>query len=61
MDLTAFVGASVFFLVLFSSYFPPHILYHDIPSEPGTTVFLKTYLAQMPVFVTYGGYLELSE
>ena len=58
VDLTAFVGASVFCLVLF---FPSHIIYHNIPSEPATTVFLKTHLVQMPVFITYGGYLELSE
>ena len=28
-DLTAIGGASVFCLVLFSCYFPPHILYHE--------------------------------
>ena len=43
-DLTAIVGASVFCLVLFSSYFPPRILYHNIRSEPVATDYLKTDL-----------------
>ena len=32
-----------------------------MPSEPAVTVFLKTDLVQMPVFLTYGGYLELTK
>ena len=47
-------GASVFpwSFFFFASYFPPHILYHNIPSEPVATVFLKTDLVQTPVFIT---------
>ena len=45
----------------FASCFPPCILYHNIPSEPAVTVFLKTDLVQTPVFVTYGRYLEPTE
>ena len=58
--LTAIVGAAVFCLVLFS-YFLPHHLYSNILSEPAATVFLKIDLAQTPVFITYGRYLELTE
>ena len=35
--LTAIVGASVFGLVLFSSYFLPHIFYHNTRSEPAAS------------------------
>ena len=35
--LTAIVGASVFGLVLFSSYFLPHIFYHNTLSEPAAS------------------------
>ena len=45
----------------FASYFPPHILYCNILSEPAATIFLKANLVQMPVFVTYSRYLELTE
>ena len=58
--LTAIVGASVFWLALFS-YFPPYLLCHNILPEPAATVFLKTDLVQTPVLVTYGRYLELIE
>ena len=59
--LTAIVGASVFFLVLSSYYFPPHILDHNIPSEPVSTDYLKTDLVHTTVFVTYSRYLELTK
>ena len=59
-DLTAIVGATVYCLVLFCS-FPPHILYHNIPSKPAATVFLKTHFIQTPVSVTYTRYLEPTE
>ena len=29
----------------FIAYFPPHLLYHNILSEPAATIFQKTYLA----------------
>ena len=54
MDLTAMLGLQSFAWFFFASYFPPYILYHNIPSEPAVTVFLKTELVQTPVFVTYG-------
>ena len=52
---------SYFIYLFFASYFPPHILYHTIPSEPAVTVFLNTNLFQKPVFITYGRYLEPTE
>jgi len=61
MDLTAMLRLQSFAWFFFASYFPPHILYHTIPSEPAATVFLKTDWVQMPVFITYGGYLEPTE
>ena len=51
-DLTATVGAAVFAWFFFASYFPPPILYHNMPSGPAVTAFLKTDLVQKPVFVT---------
>ena len=48
------LGLQSFAWFFFASYFPPYILYHNIPSEPAVTVFLKTELVQTPVFVTYG-------
>ena len=59
-DLITIVVALVFCQVLFSSYFPLHILYHNIPSEPAATV-LKTDLVQTPIVITYSRYLELTE
>ena len=32
-----------------------------MPSESAATVFLKTDLVQMPIIITYGGYLEPTE
>ena len=61
MDLTAIVGALGLLPGFLFSYFPPYILYHNIPSGPAVTVFLKTDLVQTPVFVTYSRYLELTE
>ena len=33
---------TIILFFFFSSSFPPHILYCNIPSEPAVTVFLKT-------------------
>lgn len=49
--LTAIVGASVFCLVLFSSYFPPRILYHNIRSEPVATRLSKADWRSFSVFI----------
>ena len=55
------LGFQSFAWFFFASYFPPFIIYHDIPTEPAVTVFLKPDLVQTPVVVTYGRYLELTE
>ena len=39
----------------------PHIPHRNRPSEPVVTEYLKTDLVHTPVFVAYGGYLELTE
>ena len=52
-DLTAIVGASVFWMPLWffvSAYLPPHILYRNIPSEPIATVFLKDWFSPNTCF-----------
>ena len=48
---------------LMPDFFPPIFLFifSTIISEPSVTVFQKTDLVQTPVFITYGGYLELTE
>ena len=53
VDLTAMLGLQSFAWFFFAFYFPPHILYHNILSEPATTVFLKTDLVQTHVLVAY--------
>ena len=57
-SLLCLLPGSYFIYLFFASYFPPHILYHTIPSEPAVTAFLNTDLFQKPVFLTYGRYLE---
>ena len=54
-------GVSAFPWSFFASYFPPHILYSNIPSEPVANSVLKTDLAQTPGFITHDKYLELTE
>ena len=60
-DLTAIARPSACSLFFAVFTFPPRILYHNKLSEPVATVYLKTYLVDMPVFVAYGGYLEPTE
>ena len=49
------------FLCLFLPFFPPPFPYCNRLSEPVVTEYLKTDLVHTPVFVAYGGYLELTE
>ena len=60
MFFIAIVKASAFSFVFLCLSFP-HIAYHNRPSEPVVTEYLKTDLVPTPVFVAYGGYLELTE
>ena len=55
-------SACLFLLLSFSAFLSfPHIPYHNRLSEPVVTEYLKTDLVHTPVFVAYGGYLELTE
>ena len=49
------------FIYFFAFLSCPHISYHNRQSEPVVTEYLKTDLVHTPVFVAYGGYLELTE
>ena len=50
------------FLGLFLAFLSfPYIPYHNRPSEPVVTEYLKTDLVHTPVFVAYGRYLEPTE
>ena len=44
MDLTAMLGVQSISWVVFASYFYPHIVNHNITSEPAARVFLKSNL-----------------